>query len=84
MHDIPAPWRRARRARRHLPTLCLVSIVIAFQPVPSMRLQLPDVVAHPMDRLAVPMMVQVTAQLCVSGDRCGVLTARVSAMADAR
>lgn len=80
MHDIFAP---RRLARRHLPTACLVSIVIVFRPVPSLRVHFPDAAAHPMEGLAVPL-VQFTAQLCVIGDRCGVLTARVSAMADAR
>ncbi len=80
MHDILVP---RRLARRHLPTDRLVSIVIAFQPVPFLRVHLPDAAAHPVEGLAIPI-VQVTAQLCVIGDRCGVLTARVSAMADAR
>ena len=70
---------RRHTVRRHLPTACLVSIVIALQPVPSMRVQLPESTPG-----STRPEFQVTARLCVSGDRCGSLVARVSAAADAR
>ncbi|HET9011035.1 MAG TPA: hypothetical protein VFN38_04435 [Gemmatimonadaceae bacterium] len=66
---------RHRAARRHIPAVCMTSIVIAFTPVPTVTVgQAPRSASAPEHGAYA-----VTVRLCVPLDRCGSLTAHVPA-----
>jgi hypothetical protein len=66
---------RRHAARRHLPAVCMTSIVIALNPVPALTVgQAPGSSTSP-ERGAYA----VTARLCVARDSCGSLTAHIPA-----
>ena len=80
----PAPASRAandalmRRisVRRHIPTACITSVVIALQPVPSIEMER---LAPPRGNVPVPAATfEMTARLCLAHDGGGVLTARIA------
>ena len=64
------------RMRRHLPSACIVSIVIALRHAPSIEMER---VAPPRGNVPVPAATfEITARLFLAHDGCGVLTARIA------
>ena len=69
------PGMRHRAARRHIPAVCMTSIVIALNPVPTVTVgQAPGSPSAP-ERGAYA----VTVRLCVARDSCGSLSAHLPA-----
>lgn len=70
-------------ARRHLPTACLVSIAVVFQPLPTVTSSVSDPAAPVTPAsMQVARMVEVTVRLCLAPGRCGTLVARVPSPAE--
>ena len=60
-------------ARRHLPTACLVSIVVVLQPMPVLT----SAIAEPSPAHAVRTY-ELSARICLARGDCGALSARVT------
>jgi hypothetical protein len=65
--------------RRHLPAVCLASIVVALHPVPSVTL---DTDTVPASRASSGPGYEVRAQLCITRARCGSLALTVRTSSD--